>query len=83
MLIGTEGVVSLLESAQKGDPLARKQADEFLKLFLGGDNSALSEKTQPSASTPLKTKPDKTHPKQPKPPQPARPADTLNKDVKK
>jgi hypothetical protein len=87
MLIGTEGVVSLLDSAQKGDPLARKQADEFLKLFLEGD-SALSEKTPPSASTPLKTKTSaKANPKQPKA---ARPIDApkdhvgpLNKDAKK
>jgi len=52
-LIGSDRLPQLIELAQKGDPLARKQVEGFLKLFLGGDNSALNEK--PQVAAPQKT----------------------------
>jgi hypothetical protein len=49
-LLGLERVPFLIEQAQKGDPLARRQVEGFLKLFLT-DGSQLAEK--PAASAPI------------------------------
>jgi hypothetical protein len=59
-LLGLERVAPLIESAQKGDPLARRQVESFLKLFLR-DASALNEKAAANTGQPVKPV------KQPKP----------------
>ncbi|HYF48164.1 MAG TPA: hypothetical protein VEJ63_02085 [Planctomycetota bacterium] len=71
-LIGTDRLPQLIDAAQKGDPLARKQVEGFLKLFLGGDNSTLNEKPQATApQKPVKpAKPERPQ-RQPAPRQPA------------
>jgi hypothetical protein len=59
-LMGLERVPHLIEQAQKGDPLARRQVEGFLRLFLT-DESQLTEKTTASTTPGVKpAKPGRT-----------------------
>lgn len=72
-MLGADRVPQLIEQAQKGDPLARRQVETFLKLCVQSDTSSLNEKAQ--QATPSKSA---------KPPKPARktpaPAPAANKE---
>jgi hypothetical protein len=65
-LIGLDRVPQLIDAAQKGDPLARKQVEGFLSLFLGADTSSLAEKPDGNTTAPQKpvkpSKPSKAPP---------------------
>ncbi len=66
-LLGLDRVPQLIEQAQKGDPLARKQVESFLKMFLPADTTSLAEKPVAAQAKP---KPPRNTRREP-PPSPA------------